>query len=58
VIWSGEHNAYWRPEACGYTSDIKQAGRFMIADANAWARHCGQEKQLEIRPIDAYGHLI
>jgi hypothetical protein len=28
LIWSGSHNAWYRPGACGYTCDIAQAGVF------------------------------
>ena len=31
LIWSGEHNAWYRPEAHGYTEDIAQAGVFRRA---------------------------
>lgn len=28
VIWSAEHNAWWRPDHNGYTSSLKDAGRY------------------------------
>ena len=33
LIWSNEHNAWWRPGRCGYTQDEKQAGRYSMAEA-------------------------
>ena len=35
VIWSFEHEAWWRPDRRGYTPDLKQAGRYTQADADA-----------------------
>lgn len=41
LIWSIEHNAWWRPERCGYTMRVAEAGRYprttaraIVADAN------------------------
>lgn len=31
LIWSGEHNAWYRPGAQGYTDDIAKAGVFRRA---------------------------
>jgi hypothetical protein len=50
-IYSLQRGAYWRPNAQGYTSDVKQAGRFSGREAAAWMEHCGREKGLEIRDI-------
>ena len=33
-IWSFEHEAWWRPNAHGYTPDIEQAGIFFSDDAH------------------------
>lgn len=38
LIYSREHNAWWRPKAAGYTSDVAQAGRYTKADAYAHSR--------------------
>jgi hypothetical protein len=35
LIYSLEHNAYWKPERCGYTSDREIAGRYPRAEARA-----------------------
>lgn len=35
LVWSNEHNAYWRPNKCGYTQDVAQAGRYPVAEADS-----------------------
>jgi hypothetical protein len=34
LIWSEEHQAWWRANATGYTRSIYQAGRFTQAQAH------------------------
>src|SRR5438093_9450187 len=34
VIWSIEHNAWWRPAWCGYTESLDEAGRYAEREAN------------------------
>lgn len=45
-IWSSEHGAYWRPHSKGYTTEMAEAGRWLIQDAFAETRHCGPEKRI------------
>lgn len=33
VIWSFEHQAWWRPGAMGYTGNLEHAGRFDAREA-------------------------
>lgn len=33
LIWSIEHNAWWRPDECGYTKRNDQAGVYSQEDA-------------------------
>ena len=33
LIYSREHNAWWRPKAAGYTSHIENAGRYTYDEA-------------------------
>lgn len=33
LLWSGKHQAWWRPDARGYTKDPWQAGRYTRAEA-------------------------
>jgi hypothetical protein len=54
LIWSGEHRAWWRPDARGYCNVAGGAGRYTRQGAQAWLDHAGPEKQLEIVP-DPYG---
>lgn len=53
LIWSGEHECYWRPDASGYTKRICEAGRYSLEDAKKRTSHCGPEKRIEIEPIAA-----
>lgn len=48
VIWSGEHRAYWRPNACGYTRDVLEAGMWPYAEAERMTKHCGPEKRISL----------
>ena len=47
-IWSGEHNAYWRPDSAGYTVRIQSAGLYSRAEAERILASAGPEKRLEI----------
>lgn len=33
LIWSNEHNAWWRNNRCGYTSSYEQAGLYTFEEA-------------------------
>jgi len=33
LIWSHEHQAYWRANCCGYTTDKKEAGAYTFDEA-------------------------
>ena len=33
LIWSEEHQAWWRANSCGYTTSIRQAGRYPEEEA-------------------------
>ena len=35
VIWSLEHQAWWRPDRRGYTCDLSEAGHYTREDAAA-----------------------
>lgn len=35
VIWSIEHDAWWRPGKCGYTCKLEEAGRYAREEAAA-----------------------
>lgn len=51
LIWSGEHNAYWRPGAAGYTVRASGAGIYTRTNAEALTSHCGPEKKIEFEPV-------
>lgn len=52
-IWSDEHQAYWRPDAAGYTRRASAAGIYTRAEAERLTGHCGPEKRIEIEPVPA-----
>ena len=63
VIWSHEHNAWWRPGHAGYTRLFREAGRYpydearsICARANA---QCGANNVPEetMLPANCFGHL-
>lgn len=33
LIWSNEHNSWWRPGSSGYSLTIEGAGRYSLAQA-------------------------
>lgn len=52
-IYSGEHRAWWRPEAHGYTIVYSESGIYDFADAWRRSSHCGPEKKIEYHTADA-----
>ena len=48
VIWSGEHFAYWRPNGCGYVTEILGAGVYDRSDAESRISGNGPEKKTQI----------
>ncbi|MCY1533669.1 hypothetical protein D9M68_690090 [compost metagenome] len=48
-IWSGEWHLYWRPDGCGYTEDVEQAGIYRLDDAIRRSGHCGPGKKITYR---------
>lgn len=48
VIWSGEHRAYWRPVACGYTQELFADGLYMLEEVVRITSHCGPERRIAI----------
>lgn len=39
LIWSNEHRAWWRPNRCGYTTYVRNAGRYQRDEAIQIARN-------------------
>lgn len=50
-IYSGQHAAYWRADAKGYSADIKGAGVYTLSDAIYRTLHCGPEKRIKFHYI-------
>lgn len=45
-IWSGEHGAWWRPDAAGYTGHIEASGLYTPADALDHTRGLDKSKRI------------
>jgi hypothetical protein len=45
-IWSKEHLAWWRPDACGYTTQPNEAWVLPFSEAYERTKHCGPEKAI------------
>jgi hypothetical protein len=46
LLWSSRHDAWWRPDACGYTTVLKNAGRYTRDEA---VRHVVASAQCGVR---------
>lgn len=46
LIWSHKHRAWWRPQRCGYTTDLLQAGLYTKTEAT---KLCGPHSGSEAR---------
>jgi len=51
-IYSNEHDAYWRTDGHGYTSDGLEAGLFRFEEAWDRTNHVGPEKRIEFRLVE------
>lgn len=43
-IWSKEWSLWWRPEGCGYTGRLEDAGIYDAQEAWKYVSHCGPDK--------------
>lgn len=43
AIWSEEHKAWWRPDSCGYSQSIRNAGRYTEEEAQRIIRNANWE---------------
>jgi hypothetical protein len=50
-IWSGEHNAYWRPNSSGYTVRIGAVGVYSGEEAFQKTSHCDPSKMIEFEEV-------
>jgi hypothetical protein len=49
VVWSIEHDAWWRPGERGYTRELLLAGIYTKADAERHARNPENERAMPLR---------
>lgn len=52
VIWSREHDAWWRPGRWGYTTNIKEAGHYSLAEAVSITRHANDAAYEDVAILD------
>ena len=54
LVYSREHEAWWRPASAGYTMSIAEAGRYTKTDA---ARHCTSVDRMPDGQTKEFAHL-
>ena len=54
LVYSREHEAWWRPASDGYTTSIAEAGRYTKAEA---ARHCTSVDRMLDGQTKEFAHL-
>jgi hypothetical protein len=52
LVFSWEHNAFWRPDRCGYTRFIEKAGRYSREEAEAICRDADYRTYAEQKRAD------
>jgi hypothetical protein len=59
LVWSNEHNAWWRPGSLGYSQDIREAGvfsetqaRMIVARATTVQKWDTPPSELPVRLMD------
>jgi hypothetical protein len=52
LIWSGEHNAWWREGFSGYAINRHKAGIYDAKEAIDGTWHCGREKKISFEALD------
>jgi hypothetical protein len=50
-IWSGQWNAYWCANGCGYTTKLNDVGVYDIEDAWRRTSHVGLEKRISFELV-------
>ncbi len=49
-VYSNEHQAFWRPNSCGYTTDILQAGLYTKEEADEICLDLRSHKEGNLSP--------
>jgi hypothetical protein len=59
LIWSFEHDSWWKPCRHGYTEDVMQAGLYSKEDAEQICEHANSYEEIneEMRPAKDYGRV-
>ena len=52
LIWSNVHQAWWRPENAGYTTDITEAGFYTHDEARSTALKCRDGWTITTKPTE------
>ncbi len=59
LIWSNEHNSWWKPYSYGYTNSIQEAGRYSLEeameiekDANGYLARGQEPKDIKLKEND------
>lgn len=52
LIWCGEHAAWFRPFAAGYTTNKSNVGVYVFEDAWKRTYHCGPEKDIQYQIVE------
>lgn len=55
LIWSGLHQAYWRPHSNGYTRNPAEALQLTRRMAEQQTRLCGAEQEIEFKDVPTFG---
>lgn len=55
LIWSGLHQAYWRPHSHGYTRNPAEALQLTRRMAEQQTRRCGAEQEIEFKDVPTFG---
>lgn len=64
LIWSHEHNMWWKPNEWGYTEDVKEAGIYssaqafhIVMKANLASQRLGGPNEALV-PVECYADVL
>lgn len=50
LIWSNQHKAYWRENACGYVRHRAEAGRYSLKEAENICQEANEHLREDAEP--------